>query len=207
MPTLPIPAEPTIITQVSKFLPENLRDYELYPKISEMLEYILAGAVVELQDVKYKYQRPDLASEDVIKEIIQELGYQYIKDVMDTINNFQFNTLLDFLSLIQLLKGSRTGLDLILKLLGFESVIEEWWEATPNKPPFTYEIIIIMDQNRVPNIFKTLEKIQIFAEHYVYPKISNIDFRFQLSFAERNANFGGFFRLHYAGTIRQRAFA
>ncbi len=204
MPTLPVPGVPTVLTDVQRFLPFALKQYELYPKISEMLEYIVAGVAVEMEDVKYKYSRPDVVSDEVIKQIVQELGFQYIRDVMDTIENFEFTALLDFLSLISLLKGSRVGLELILKLLSFDSVIKEWWEADPKRPVYTYELVVIMDNNLVPDIFGTLEKIKIFARQYVFPTLENIDFRFQLTFAEKNANFAGFFRLHYAGRIAQR---
>lgn len=201
---LPIPAIPTVLTDPEKFLPFALKQYELYPKISEMLQYIMSQAVVELEDVKYKYSRPDAVSDEVIKQIIQELGYQYIKDVMDTLENFEFTALLDFLSLISLLKGHRQGLELILKLLGFDSIIKEWWETDPVQPVYTYELIVIMDTTFVPDIFGTLDKIKIFARQYVFPVLDNIDFRFRLTFAEKNVNFAGFWRLRYTGRIFQR---
>lgn len=204
MSTLPVPAIPTVLTQPDRFLPMALKQYELYPKISEMLQFILAGAVVELEDVKYKYSRPDAVSDEVIKQIVQELGFQYIRDVMDTLENFEFTALLDFLSLISLLKGSRQGLELILKLLGFDSIIKEWWEPDPMRPVYTYELIVIMNTTFVPDIFGTLDKIQIFARQYVFPVLENIDFRFQLTFAEKNVNFAGFWRLKYSGRIFQR---
>lgn len=204
MATLPVPGVPTALSDVNNFLPAALKQYELYPKISEMLQFIIAGTAVELEDVKYKYSRPDVVSDEVIKQIVQELGFQYIRDVMDTIENFEFTALLDFLSLISLLKGHKSGLELILKLLSFDSIIKEWWEADPKRPVYTYELIVIMDTTFVPDIFGTLEKIKIFARQYVFPTLENIDFRFQLTFADRNANFAGFFRLHYAGRIAQR---
>lgn len=204
MPTLPVPAIPTSLTTSIDFLPFAQKQYELYPKIGQMLDYIMSKAVVELEDVKYKYSRPDAVSSEVIKQIVQELGYQYIRDVMDTLENFEFTALLDFLSLISLLKGSRQGLELILKLLGFDSIIKEWWEIDPVRPVYTYELIIIMDTTFVPDIFGTLDKIKIFARQYVYPTLSNIDFRFNLSFAQKNVNFAGFWRLHYGGRIAQR---
>lgn len=204
MPTLPVPGVPNVLTNAIKFVPPGLQGYELYPKIHDMLNYIMSGAVVELEDVKYKYKRPDVVNDEVIKQIIQELGYQYIRDVMDTLENFEFTALLDFLSLISLMKGSRQGLELILKLLGFDSIVQEWWEPDPKKPVYTYELIVIMDTTFVPDIFGTLEKIKVFARQYVFPTLENIDFRFKLTFAEKNVNFAGFWRLYYSGRIFQR---
>ena len=203
-PVLPNPAVPNVLTDAQKFLPQAIKQYELYPKVGEMIQYIMSQAVVELEDTKFKYKRPDIVSDEVIKQIVQERGFQYIRDVMDTLENFEFTALLDFLSLIQLMKGSRQGLELILKLLGFDSIIKEWWETDPIRPVMTYELIVIMDTTFVPDIFGTLEKIQIFARQYVFPKLDNIDFRFRLTFAEKNVNFAGFWRLHYAGRIFQR---
>lgn len=186
------------------FLPENLQNFELYPKVTEMIDYIISQSVEDLKDIKYKFRDSTQLGEDQIKEIIEELGFGYIRDVMDTISNFEFNILLDFVALINLMKGSRQGLELILRLLGFDSVITEWWEREPQDVPHTYEITVIMNTTFITDVFATLEKVQEFSLHYVFPLISNIDFRFSLSFAEKNVNFGGFWKHYDYGTVRKR---
>ena len=190
----------------TKFIPEKLRDdYELYPKVVSMLNYIVQGYAVKFEDVRLKNSGPDQVSEDVIKETIKELGFDYITSVMDTINGFEFNSLLEFISLVNLLKGSRTGFELILKLLGFDSIITEWWETSPKGEPQTFDIVVIMDNNLIPDVQATLEQVKVFARAYVFPTISNIDFRFGFSFGEKNLTFFGFFKPMYSGKILVRA--
>jgi hypothetical protein len=123
---------------------------------------------------------------------------------MGTINGVQFNSLIDFISLLNLLKGSRTGLELVLKLLGFDSSIKEWWQFDPPHDPYTFEIIVTMDANLVPDIFNTLNKVELFCRAYVFPEVENIDFRFSLSFAEKNLTIAGFFAANYVIPIRGR---
>ena len=183
------------------FIPENLRSQEIYPKLTGMTDYIVRRFAEDFEDIKYKYRGTDLVRDEVIKEIINDLGFEYITSVMDTITNFEFDTLLDFVSLINLLKGSRLGLELVLRLLGFESIIKEWWEQDPPHAPYTFEIVVVMDLSFVPDVFETLERVQVFARAYVYPIIENIDFRFSLSFGELNVIFAGFFKPRYSTLI------
>lgn len=193
---------------VEQFIPENLREVELFPKIQELAKYVLDKSVDEMKDFRLKYRGPDQVSEETIKEILYELGYDYIVSVMDTITNFQFNTLLSYVSLISQLKGSRKGLELVLKLLGFDSIIKEWWEDPNNLgEPWTYEIVIIANSSNVPDIFDTLEKVQIFSRNYVFGQISNIDIRFAFeNFAEKAPIMGGFVKARYFGRIIERAY-
>lgn len=186
------------------YLAENLRDAELYPKITGMIDYIVSNFEEEFNDVKNKYKNPDLVSNEVIKQIIDELGFNYISSVMDTITNYQFNSMLDFLGLINLLKGSRTGLELVLKLLGFDSVITEWWEKEPKGIPDTYDITVVLNSSTVEDPYATINKIKIFSLHYVYPLIENVDFRSSFSVASKNVTIAGFYKLMYSGEIQFR---
>lgn len=183
------------------FVPEKLKTNEIYPKVCAMIDYIVNNALEEFEDVKYKYSGPDVVRDEVIKNIVTELGFEYVTSVMDTITNFQFNELLEFVSLLNLLKGSRQGLELILKLLGFNSVIQEWWEQIPKAEPDTYVITVIMDNNIVVDPAKTLDKVKEFAKHYVYPTFSNIDFKFNENLATLQINVAGFFKSHFYGEI------
>jgi hypothetical protein len=197
MPHLPIP-------QPIDFLPEKLRGQPIYPKITAMLDHILTGSIQEFEDVRLKYAGQDVLRNDVVKEIVSELGFEYVKNVMDTITNFEFNLLLQFIALLNILKGSRQGLDLILQLLGFSTIIKEWWENTPPTSPDTYDLIVVMDTTIVENPALTLNKIQLFAREYVYPVLSNTDFRFSLSFVSKNVNMGGFSKSRYSSVITAR---
>lgn len=188
------------------FVAQELQSEELYPKVSSMLDYIIDNFEDELEDVKSKYRGPSVVREEVIKEIVIELGFEYIKDIMDTITNFEFNVLIDFLSLLNLLKGHRDGLELVLRLLGLDSVISEWWEQDPQGEPHTFDITVIMNTTFIPDVEETLSRVQVFVQNYVFPIINNIDFTFVFDTAfEKNANMAGFVKMKVLGTIRQRA--
>jgi len=185
-----------------QLIAEKLRSDEFFIKFAELLDNEKANYDVDFSDVKYKLLDPTQLREDAIKEIIDELGFNYIRNLMDTLTNIEFNVLIDFISLLNLLKGSREGLEVVLKLLGFDSVITEWWEASPQKEPLTFDITIIMNTSLVPDFLLTLEKVKIFIQHYVLPKLELIDFKFILdSFLEQNLNLAGFVRMKHFGTI------
>ena len=197
---------------MSKFLEvdylDDLEDFELYPKVQEMAQYVVQRYDEEIKDFRLKYRGPDEVREQVIKEILKELGYDFIVSVMDTINDFEFNTLLGYVSIIANLKGHRNGLEIVLRLLGFSSIIKEWWED-PNDlgEPLTYEITIIVSDSSVPDLFETLLRVQEFARNYVYAKIANIDIRFEIEdFATKAPILGGFSRPVYRGNIIERAY-
>lgn len=182
-----------------------LSDADMSVKLNEMLSHIVADFNKDLSDVKYKYTDTDQLYEDAIKQKIIESGYSYISDVMNTITGLQFNRLLLFLDLISQLKGTRVGMDLVLKLLGFNSVIQEWWEQTPQRPPWSYQIEIFMDLSIVSNPYDTLDKIKTFSRYYQIANISNIDLLFTVSqFAQRTPIVGGFHKYKHFGEITQR---
>lgn len=185
-------------------IPEDLRALDLYPKVTDMMNFIVRKYAEEFEDISLKHKGPNVVREEVVKNIITELGFDYITSVMDTLEGVEFNTLLEFVSLINLLKGSRTGLELVLKLLGFDSIIREWWEQDPKHEVYTFEIVVIMDSNNVPDAVATLERVKTFARAYVFPLVENIDFRFSLEIGTLTAITAGFFKPHYYGVILER---
>lgn len=193
--------------EVEQFIPENLREYELWPKLTELMRYILDNGIKEMKDFREKFTGPDQVSEDVVKEILNEQGFNYIVEIMDTITNFEFNTLITYVSLISQLKGSRKGLELVLRLLGFESVIREWWEDPDDLgEPWTYQLTVLASASNVPDIFTTLQKVEIFSRNYVFAQIANIDIQFVLeNFAEAAPIAGGYIKPTYFSRIIQRA--
>lgn len=195
------------ITDVDQFIAKYLReDSELYVKMREMMQYVVDNTVEELGDVKYKYTHPEKLKDEAIKAIIAEQGFDYIVNVMNTIDGLEFNTMLSFMDLINQLKGTRKGLELVLKLLGFDSIIKEWWEVGSKHNPWEYEIIVIVNSSLVPDIFDTIDKVKAFSRNYVLAKIANINVRFSASkFAERGVIMGGFAKPVYIGNIVQRA--
>ena len=164
---------------VDDYIQKIKADTDLWKEISLLLQYVIDQSVTDFQDVGSKYTDPEALPEQTIKEIINEKGFDYITSVMDTIDGFTFNKMLSFVDLITQLKGSRPGLELVLKLLGFDSLIREWWEDPDALgEPLTYEMIVFVNSSFVPDLFVTLDKVQIFSDNYVLGKLSNVDVRF-----------------------------
>lgn len=193
---------------VSEYIPKHLRETPLYTKVQELMLYVMEQSIIELKDVKYKYKDNTQLSSDAVKNTILEQGFGYIVDVMNTVENLEFNTMLSFMDVVNQLKGTRAGLELVLKLMGFDSIINEWWEdPSIEKDKWSYEIIVIFNSSNVPNIFDTVDKVREFSDNYVLGKISNIDIRFSATnFASIPAVMSGFTHVTHFVRITERAY-
>ena len=196
----------TDLTDVAKFLAAYKADKALWVKLNAMSNYIVVNTTNQMKVVRYKYRDQTQIGNDAIKEIIIENGYQYVSDVLDTLNSFDFQTLISFAHLIGNLKGTRVGIELVLQLMGFASVITEWWEATPVAEPWSYKITVTVDTSFVPDLYATLAALRSFSQSYQFALISNIDLLFGgAEFAQAGAVMGGFVQNTWRGTIIQRA--
>ena len=179
-------------------VPLALREKSLYKKFAEMTDYMVlqscdGGTSVQgIIDTKYKYKDPDQLTPEIIAEIIKEYGFDYINDIVSTLQNIETNVLVHFISLLHLLKGHRDGLELILKVLGFEFQINEWWEQLPQNEPHTYNMDIFFNLSQVTDVFETLNRIRIFSENYVYPKLLVANLIVDFDLAEANVVIAGF---------------
>lgn len=196
----------TELTQVSEFIADYQNNTVLWAKLRDMTAYVVQQTVTDMKVVKYKYSDGSQIGNEAIKEIMIENGYEYIKAVMDTITGFDFKTMMAFVNLIGNLKGTRTGMELVLKLMGFDSSITEWWEATPQAEPWSYKITVIVDSSLVQDLYVTLATLKVFSQNYVFAKISNIDLQFAGGeFAQAGAVMGGFISTTWRRTIIQKA--
>lgn len=193
---------------VTEYIPKHLRGTDLYVKIQELMLYVVESSIEELKDVKYKYKDNTQLSSEGVKNTILEQGFSYIVDVMDTVEGLEFNVMLSFMDVVNQLKGTRAGLELVLKLMGFDSIIAEWWEdPSVERDKWSYEIIVIFNSSNVPNIFETVEKVKEFSDNYVLGKISNIDIRFSAEkFASIPAVLSGFTHVTHFVRITERAY-
>jgi hypothetical protein len=181
---------------------KQLRDDTFFKEFVDLLDFAMTEYREEFADVRFKFQDPTQLREIAVKEIVSELGFDYLRNLMDTLTNIEFNVLIDFLSLLNLLKGSRRGLEIVLKLIGLDSVIVEWWENSPQKEPLTFDLTIVVTNSVVPDIEETLDKVKIFVRHYVLPKLDLVEFVFVLgSFLEQTAGVAGFVRQREFGKI------
>jgi hypothetical protein len=175
-----------------KFVAPDLRSFEVYPKITELMDYIVTGFEAEFGDVVNKYANPADASEDVVARVIDEYGFRYIYELAADLNGLDISILLNFMSLLHFMKGTRAGLELVLEVLGFSSIIVEWWETEPRGEEHTFDMTVLMDLSQVNDVFATLARVRIFAENYVYPKFNVATVVFAFDFSEAITAFAGF---------------
>jgi hypothetical protein len=196
----------TELTDSSAFIAAYQNNTVLWPKIVSMTNYIVAQVAADMAPVKYKYTSPPQVGNAGIQQIIIERGYSYIADVMGTIQGVDFTTMLYFAHLIGNLKGTTVGMQLVLQLMGFDSIITEWWQATPGSAqPWTYKITVIVDESNVPNLYTTLAALKVFSYNYVFALISDIELEFSaVNFATDVAIMGGFVHQRRFGSIVQR---
>lgn len=182
-----------------RFIPQELQKFELYPKVCSLIDYLINNELIGFDDVRLKYTKTYVSNE-VTTELVKELGFGYIGDIIDTLNNVELRLLNEFSGLINILKGSRYGLELVLKLLGFDYFLKEWWESTffPAGEPHSFDIVVFMNPANVSNPHVTLRKIKDFIEHYVYPKARYIDWNFGETIGRKYVGFGGFYKRKFS---------
>lgn len=180
---------------VISFVAENLRRYDLHVKVSELLNYIVEKGFIEDTDRRNKFTGPDDISEDVVSEIINEYGFQYINNMTDLLTGIERNILVHFISLLHLLKGHRSGLELVLTILGFDFLIEEWWEQDPKGVPMTFNMTVFFNLSQIApgvSVFEVLDSLRVFAREYVYPIFDVANVVFDFEFAPANTAMAGF---------------
>ena len=173
-------------------LPPNLASAPLYVKINSIIDFLVQQQAQEFEDIRLKYTGPSEVRPEVIQNIIDEFGFEYITNLMGTISNYQFNTLLSFVSLLNLLKGSRQGLELVLILLGFDSVITEWWETSPPGEVETFDVLLLMNSSYVTDPTATVAAFRLFAQAYVFPILASVIYQFNFNLAQMNITGAGF---------------
>ena len=194
-----------MITSSKQFFPESFQERELEAKLTEIFDKVLADFNTSISDVVNKTRYPENLTKEIIYEIFTEKGFDYIVDLLKTIENLPFNKLVAYLSTISLLKGHKKGVEVFLRLLSIEPTITEWYSMSPRGNPHEYDIIVQMNASYVPDIQATIDKIKIFSKNYVYPTIRNIDFSFEeSSFSEATPIMAGFYHMYFDGNITER---
>jgi len=177
---------------ILEFIPPDLRQFETYPKYAELLQYIVDNFYLEFNDISAKYKDPSSVTPEVVEQVINEFGFKYIYSITEDFNNFDTTVLLNFMSLLHLMKGTRSGLEIVLQLLGFNATIVEWWETDPRGEEHTFDMTINMNLSIVTDVFKTLDKVRVFIENYVYPKFNFATVVFAFELSEAQTAFAGF---------------
>lgn len=173
----------------AQYLPPAFRQNEYYVKICSLIDSLIsenskyfAYEEIQFMDGWNKYIDKDNVSLPSIREIIKEFGYQYILNILE-LPESRMKNLIAYLALINMLKGSKTGLELVLSLLGFDFKLLEWFEdpiALPHKNTYALELTF-RDMGFGKDFFKNF---RTFSREYVYPLLERIVVYFKFSYGQ-----------------------
>lgn len=167
-----------------KYVPLRRRDSELYKFSAFLLNYTDVEFYKELNDTDNKYKGPDKISKEAVKQILNEFGLKTIAELLDSSDNIDFNTIAAYAGYLSLFKGSRTGYETTIRLLGFDYTLLEWWEQSPKGRPNTMSLDLNIDSSTVPAPYETFQKIKRFTAEYVFPIIDPLAYTMSVNFSE-----------------------
>ena len=172
----------------AKYLPPEFQKNEYYLKVCSLIDSLLSDNSeyfiyerMMLQESINKYKDYRNLRDSTLHQIVKEFGFQYIIDVL-SLPESKLKNIIAYLSLINMLKGSKTGLELVLTLLGFEYKLLEWWEdpiELPNRNTYALELVFVdmgFDS-------KFLSDFRTFSRQYVYPLLTNMTVYFKFNWA------------------------
>lgn len=137
------------------------------------------------KDIINKYTNIQDLSDIALKALIIENGYEYITAVID-LTSIQLRNIVYYLPLIHSLKGTKTGLEIILACITGKAIVTEWWEDTleiedspgnyKQELPYTYKVTLLdlYEQELPPKLFSTLIR---YSSEYVFPLLRELTIR------------------------------
>src|SRR5574344_1199476 len=168
------------------FLTENAVEKELYQKIVEMLDYTEGrsddadGTDFETVAQSYnaivnKYKDIFSLNEQSLRSMMSEAGETYESMInVAQMNNVQLAMFVQYLPIIKFLKGSRTGLEVVLDLFCSEYTLTEWFEDPSHEMPdytFRIDLMRILDYSITSDIANNVIE---FCRHYLYPVLTYV---------------------------------
>lgn len=166
-----------------QLLLEHDLDKELIQQTLELFEFICGNSDFsvpqdkEIQqmftDAVNKYKDSESLSIEAIKELIAEQGYDYLIDVF-VVTDERLRILAAYLPIIQILKGTRPGLELIFTVLNVGFEIKEWWEDPVNLEILSY--ILFVELFNQPVTTTVIPRIKEFSRQYVYPLLTQVTY-------------------------------
>ena len=124
-------------------------------------------------DVVCKHKDIGALSEQALIALITENGYAYLTDLL-ALSKTQLQNVVYYLPLIQALKGTLPGLELMLATFCDKVAITEWWDSDKDMQAYTFDLNVI----RLKNITVTSDMQSIIAKfcgEYVYPLLNEIE--------------------------------
>lgn len=170
-----------------KYLPKEFRKNVYYMKICSLIDSLLSSNSEyfeyerdTFQSTMNKYRDFRNLEVNTIHQIVREFGYQYIVDILE-LPESKLKDLMAYLALINILKGSKQGLELVLSLLGFDFKLLEWFEdpiALPEKNTYALELTFV-DMGMKSTFYKNFYR---FSREYVYPLLTKLLLYFKFTY-------------------------
>lgn len=154
------------------FLPNKFSDNEYWQIITTLIDYVITEYCdTDYEHIKYKYDQLDHYDSEFLTYIVQEFGYDYILPILNLTEEEQ-SVIFNYLTPIHQLKGTKQGLELVLRLLGITYTITEWWEDTTPPDtyipyPYTFRLDFYMDDGKLK--YNSIKLLKSFIRQYVYP--------------------------------------
>ena len=167
------------LLEAKYYLPDFLKESNVMNYVLECLDALISKKQPEFEKIQtayfdglYKTRNYYKLSYEAKIEVVKELGFEYLLDIL-TLTDDQLSSLLIFFNLIYILKGKKEGLMLCLKdVMNMNATYITWDEITEKYPyprqEFTAILEIVGNDYARSDIFK---KIKNFVRSYMLPWI------------------------------------
>lgn len=183
---------------VSFFLPRSRLKESAFIELYKIIDYLSIQEEIIFKDVKHKFNDREELSIDALKTIISEFGYDYIAEALN-LTEQELKHLVAYIGLVHVLKGSKTGLYLVMELMGISYRAEEWWEKTPKGEADTWSLYAEVDAGKATS--NMVERLINFTRNYVYPVLETFEITYKIDFAVLDIYMGGFVDAEYEFVI------
>ena len=170
------------ILDARTYLPDFLHESDIMNEVMDCLNVLISTKQPTFEGIQQAYYDTLYKTKDYTKlsyeakiEVMKELGFDYLLDIL-ILTNDQLTQLLIFFNLIYILKGKKEGLKICLDTLGMIYTYVTWDETDPKGQRFTAKLKIIGNDYAATEVFR---KIKNFIRSYMLPWV---DITIELTF-------------------------
>jgi hypothetical protein len=174
---------------IGYYLPSERLKEETFYEFVLMMDYLILHEKVYFDDFVQKYKDVTRVRTKSLKEIVAEEGFKYVADVL-SLTRLELETLVKYINVINDLKGSLSGLEVVFNMIGIKYNMVEWWEKAPQGTPHTFDLAIEVDMDKVA--LNMMTNLKNFVRNYVYPVIENFEITYKMNIAQLSIILGGF---------------
>ena len=176
------------------YIPKGIVNEPLMSEIYKTVDYLSQMEYIKLDmnEVSEKFGDRLKLEIDTIYQVIDEMGYDYLSRVLN-LTKEEVDSFVKYIGLMHLLKGQRSGLELVMSLMGLAFHIEEWWETpdinNPTIPVQSFNLDINVNISQMYS--NTTSRLTNFIKNYVYPKLNKLVLSYLVNFATLATGFAG----------------